>query len=224
MTALMPSSRFDWERLIRRIVMPKPVKLAAFVLATYADPDGTRVRPGMEVLAAVTGDSEKNARRILSTLREMGLVELVSRGGGKGGRGKASEYRLTIPDDLLERFAMLEPGDKPAESPDIQMSAQSTHNPVDNPVDKDDSPDTQTSGQSEADEPNDRTSRALSEPMTGHLGSNDRTSRCPTTSHVHQPPKETRPVVTTAGESRPRAREPPNDTNPIHVPAIPEAS
>ncbi|WP_157376133.1 hypothetical protein [Allokutzneria albata] len=48
---LLPASRFEWERIIRRARLTKPVKLVALLLATYADPDGTRVRPGWSCCA-----------------------------------------------------------------------------------------------------------------------------------------------------------------------------
>jgi hypothetical protein len=175
--ALMPIGRYEWERLVRRIVMPKPHKLLAFVLATYADSDGTRVRPGNDVLADVTGDSEKNVRRILGALRELGLLSLVSRGGGRGGRGKASQYRLTIPDDLLDRVTLLDADDR--KSPDIWMSGQSDLHPVDNANGANYSPDTQMSAEKSID----RTFSSI-----------DRTSRCPTTTHVTNHQKTTTPT------------------------------
>lgn len=205
MTVTVPTGRFEWERLVRRITMPKPVKLVALVLATYADPDGSRVRPGMEVLAAVTGDSERNARRLLGTLTKMNLVTLVSRGGGRGGNGRASEYQLTIPTDLLDRFELLTPGDKPV-SPDTQVSSQNGSQPVDEPVDNPDSPDTQMSAHSDEDTEIDRTWATHKNGLTGHGRHIDRTSRCPTTTHDH-PQKRPIHVVTTELEYRPRARD-----------------
>ncbi len=84
----------------------------ALILATYADPDGSRVRPGNEILAAVTGESERNVKRRLAALREMGLLTVARRGGGRSGRGKTTEYQLTMPSDLLERCSMLGPDER----------------------------------------------------------------------------------------------------------------
>src|SRR5437879_1725471 len=42
-----PCGRFEWERILRRAVMPLRVKFLAFVLASYADADGSNVRPGV---------------------------------------------------------------------------------------------------------------------------------------------------------------------------------
>lgn len=192
---LVPTGRFEWERIVHRIVMPKPQKLLALVLAGHADPDGSRVRPGNDRLAAITGDSEKNVRRILGVLRDdLGLVKVAKRGGGRWGTGRATEYQLTIPVDLLERMEVLDPdcsgpllsghpmsGHSDAEPavdevirPDIWMSSHKTESPVDN----------------SDDDASDRTSDAPAEPMTGHPEPSERTSECPTTSH-DQPPKET---------------------------------
>lgn len=211
--AVMPVPRFEWERIVRRIVLPKHVKLLALVLATYSDPDGTRVRPGNEVLADVTGDSEKNVRRIMAQLRRMCLIEMVTRGGGRGGKGRASEYRLTIPSDLLDRMELLSPDDRAEDSPDIQVSAQSDSQPVDNS----ESPDTQMSSQYGRDSPNDRTSDAHPGPIDRTFSAIDRTSRCPTTKYslreYHQPPPPT--VLLPPEGTHDRAREPTTPTELI---------
>jgi hypothetical protein len=120
---LMPAERFEWERLIRRVIVPVPtdrahrrgapsrdtVKLVALLLATYANPDGTRVRPGDNRLVAVTGKSKSVIKRCLALLRSMGLIHCVVVGSSYGRRGWTSEYRLTIPQDALERFELLPP-------------------------------------------------------------------------------------------------------------------
>lgn len=189
--------------------MPKPVKLLALVLAGHADADGSRVRPGNDRLAAITGDSEKNVRRLIGVLRDdLGLVKVAKRGGGRWGTGRATEYQLTIPIDLIERVQLLDPDctapvltghqmsgqneEPPAEEgirTDTQTSAQKPESPVDNPI----RTDTQMSGHKKpAPDENEfhRTSDAVTESMTGHPEPSDRTSRCPPTSH-DQPPKET---------------------------------
>jgi len=201
---LEPIGRYEWERLVRRARLPKPVKLLALVLATYADPDGSRVRPGLPVLASVTGDSERNVGRLLRVLvDELGLLGQVARGGGRGGKGRASVYRLTIPVDLLDRLEMLSPDD----SPDIQMSSQSDESPVGNPVDNSVSPDTWMSSESASDNDFHQTSDATFGRLTGHSDPIDRTSGCPPTTHIHQPlqdqpPIDSRTQLTTARERK----------------------
>jgi DNA-binding MarR family transcriptional regulator len=75
--------------------------LLALTLATYADQDGTRVRPGAERLARVMCVSERTVVRNLATLRSDGLIQRVKQ--GNRWTHQADEYRLTLPFDLLER-------------------------------------------------------------------------------------------------------------------------
>jgi hypothetical protein len=108
-----PIGRFEWERILRRIRVSVPsVKLVGFAMATYASADGSNVRPGQRRLAAVLGTSEMTVRRGQSELETTGMLEMVfkghSLGRGQSG-GYASEYRLTVPSDLLERVPMLDP-------------------------------------------------------------------------------------------------------------------
>lgn len=129
MTAEPPTwvRRFDWERIIRRCRLgfydgpakdPKrwvphsTTQHVALTLATYADLDGTRVRPSMGLVALVCGIDERKARACVKHLRAVGLLALVTPArspGRSGGPGKAAEYRMSVPDDLLSRVAHLDP-------------------------------------------------------------------------------------------------------------------
>ncbi|MDI3211694.1 helix-turn-helix domain-containing protein [Arthrobacter sp. AL12] len=108
-----PQGRFEWERLVRRaVIKPPSVKLLGLVMATYANSDGTRVRPGQKRLANVMGTSISTVERGQRALEAIGFIEMTYKGHSAGrGRsgGYASEYRLTIPSDLLERIPMLDP-------------------------------------------------------------------------------------------------------------------
>jgi hypothetical protein len=108
-----PIGRFEWERILRRVQVSVPsVKLVGFAMATYGNADGTKIRPGQKRLAAVLGTSEMTVRRGQGELEAIGMLEMVfkghSQGRGQAG-GYASEYRLTLPSDLLERVPMLDP-------------------------------------------------------------------------------------------------------------------
>lgn len=116
-----PIGRFEWERILRRVKVSVPsVKLVGFAMATYASADGSRVRPGQRRLAAVLGTSEMTVRRGQSELETIGMLEMVfkghSQGRGQAG-GFASEYRLTVPSDLLERVPMLDPEEQNHRTP-----------------------------------------------------------------------------------------------------------
>jgi len=127
---LQPAGRCEWERIVRRIPMPGRVKLLAFVLATYADADGSRVRPGNDRLAATSGQSDSSVRRGLTMLRDqLGLIRQEHRGGGRSGQGKAAEYRLTIPEDLLDRVSLLSPEERAQLTVHLE-NGQSTESPV----------------------------------------------------------------------------------------------
>lgn len=126
---LIRQGRFEWERILRRVkipVEPDPtrrkamagattVKAIAFAAATYSDPDGSSVRPGVERLAAVTGFGEVAVTRALRQLVALGLLDQVVVGSRQGRRAWASEYHLTIPEDLLDRLELLPPDELDAE-------------------------------------------------------------------------------------------------------------
>lgn len=203
-----PTGRFEWERLVRRAVIPWRIKGFALLLSTYADPDGSRVRPGQDALAAITERSDRTVRRMLDELDDLGLIELVMRGGGRGHSKRTTVYRLTIPADLLDRFELLSPAERPYRSPDTQVSGQSGQDhghvtePPDTqvsghcgqlPVDNSETPDTQVSAQSDEHAPIDRTLGDTFARLTGHSEPIDRTPGCPTTTH-YQPPTEDHPT------------------------------
>lgn len=109
-----PVGRYEWENVLRRLSDPKQfsdeLQHAGLMLATYADPDGTRVRPGEREFCAALRCSESTVRRRLRQLVKLGFVQMTARGGGAGPGRRSSEYRLTLPVDLLDRFAVREPG------------------------------------------------------------------------------------------------------------------
>lgn len=127
---VMRVGRFEWERLIRRVrlgfyegatrdprrwVPHTTVQHVALVLATYADLDGTRVRPSARRVAQVCGLDERRVRAVITHLRRSQLLELVrpARGPGRGGGpGRPAEFRMSVPDDLLERLAYLDPDEQ----------------------------------------------------------------------------------------------------------------
>lgn len=84
-------------------------KLIGLLLASYADPDGTRILTGTELLVMVSGKSESVVIRARVNLRQTGLIERVSERYKNGRNGGKDEYRLTRPDDILDRYQMLDP-------------------------------------------------------------------------------------------------------------------
>lgn len=181
-TAPRPVGRFEWEAVLRRLALPKEVKYVGFVMATYADPNGTRIRPGAAELAAAVGDAESTLRRRVSFLRKAGLILQTSRGGGRNGAGRATEYRLTLPLDLLEQFDIRPVSTPrivavPPVSPLTLVSAQDEDSPLTqdersnepSPVDNSESPLTQESAQTEAPQDFDRSNNGVSETLTARF-------------------------------------------------------
>jgi hypothetical protein len=119
------SARYEWERIVRRVVMPGPTKCVAFALATYANADGTSIFPGNERLAAVTCQGDKTVRRALDWLRGGYLIERVREGSRGGRRGLADEYRLVLPSDLLTRHELLDPNESPVPQTGVRKDHRS---------------------------------------------------------------------------------------------------
>jgi hypothetical protein len=223
--------RFEWERIVRRLALPMRLKFTAMVIATYADADGSRVKPGSKRLAAVTAQGESTVRKHLGALQEYGLLTLVSRGGGRGGVGKTSEFRLAIPVDLLARVPMLPATERPlsavrdsplaqgsahsegdAETPLSQGSAQTPPSTVDKPVDSDESPLALESGQSETGTANDRSETAIADRLSARFERMTARSSEQLPSH-NQPLKA--PTTSPDPAQPPTARKTTNDRCPV---------
>lgn len=89
----------EWTDLVRRARLGRTTKGIAFLLATYADSDGSRVFPGIARVAVAAEVDYKTAKRALAELVNSGLLEKVK--GHAGRRGRADEYRLCFDDELL---------------------------------------------------------------------------------------------------------------------------
>ncbi len=144
MLELEPVGRFEWERLLRRAQLDFTVMGVGLVLATYADSDGSNVRPGLKRLIAVTGKSRATICRALATLRDLGLIDYVFQASRDGHKDKVDEYRLTMPADLTERIPLLgpdenqvspmRPGLPTTTSPQRDLAAETRSHPCDNQV------------------------------------------------------------------------------------------
>ncbi|WP_148310935.1 helix-turn-helix domain-containing protein [Nocardia brasiliensis] len=101
--------RFEWERIVRRARIPSSTKYLALMLSTYANPDGTRVEPGVDRLEIVMQVSRRTVLRALSDLRELGLIQRVKQGNRHA--KQSDSYRLTVPLDMpySPDIALLDP-------------------------------------------------------------------------------------------------------------------
>lgn len=103
----------DWVNVVRRARLAPTTKLVALTLASYADPDGTKVFPGVARLVVQCRIRFSTARAGLADLRHAGLIERVRRGNRR--RGQSDEYRLILAADLLERVDVPTPDEERAE-------------------------------------------------------------------------------------------------------------
>ncbi len=96
----MPASRFVWEKALRQAKLGvgphgSSTLAAGFALASFADPDGSSIYPGVTLLAEGLGFSTRTVDRALSRLRDEGYLTKVREGNSRAGR--ADEYRLSLP-------------------------------------------------------------------------------------------------------------------------------
>jgi predicted transcriptional regulator len=94
-----PASKWDWEaalleRSVREGLAPTAQHIA-LVISTFADGDGTNIRPTTARIQMVSGRGRATVFDALRELRSRGWIRQVRRGAGAAKR--ASEYRLTIP-------------------------------------------------------------------------------------------------------------------------------
>ncbi|MBT1001180.1 helix-turn-helix domain-containing protein [Paenarthrobacter sp. DKR-5] len=105
---LLEAGRFEWEKVVRQCRFPKQnTKLVALTIATYADTKtGQNIYPGQKRLAAHTGISDRAVRDHLKDLERFGLLYLQVKGSsfGRGGKGMASRYQLSVPQALFDWF------------------------------------------------------------------------------------------------------------------------
>jgi hypothetical protein len=94
----------QWLSAVRRARLGRTTTAVAVMLSTWANPDGTRVRPGLARLAVSCEITYNVAQTSTATLRALGLIRMTYKATGRHG---ADEYRLTLPPDLADRVTML---------------------------------------------------------------------------------------------------------------------
>lgn len=107
-------TRYDWERLMRRVRFGAPMtKYVGMVLAQYANTDGTHAFPSVDKLARVCEVSEKTVRTALGELRARGFIVRTRKGGLRGTQAYSDVHNLAIPVDLLDANDLLPPDEGP---------------------------------------------------------------------------------------------------------------
>lgn len=100
--------RGQWERLVRGWPIPKREKAVALGAGTYANADGTKVKPSVKTLAQSTGYSTRSVKYALRNLREWRFLTVaVESRWVQGQPGSAPrEYRLTAPNRLPSELGL----------------------------------------------------------------------------------------------------------------------
>lgn len=133
--------QWDWLRVVRRVRLGRRrtgLRATLLTLATYAKRDGSNVFPSVERLARETEQGRRTVLRHLALLRDVyRLIGRIARGGGRGRRGVTSRYQLTVPADLLDEFAMLDPDGHPPPPPIGAPRAVESATDMPRPVDLD---------------------------------------------------------------------------------------
>jgi hypothetical protein len=105
--------RYEWERILRRCVLPQPVKSVAAHAAQYANRDGTRIYPGVARLAAVTCLSERSVRDALEVLRQIRVLTRTRKGSSLGRQAMTDEHKMTRPVEIERYVHLLDPDESP---------------------------------------------------------------------------------------------------------------
>lgn len=97
----------QWTEVVRRARIGKSVKAVALMMATYADSNGTRIFPGLAVLAVATELNYNTVSSAVSKLQKCGLIERLKT--SHQGRRQANEWRLVLAADVVDRVEILDP-------------------------------------------------------------------------------------------------------------------
>lgn len=108
---------WQWIDVIRRARLGRTTTAVAIMLATWADPDGTNIYPGLPTLAVACEVDYKTAKTCVAQLVSAGLLHPVPR---RRGTRDNQGYRLTLADDLLDRTTVLSPTEFRSEAEKIR--------------------------------------------------------------------------------------------------------
>jgi hypothetical protein len=107
-----PAAVNDWVNVVRRARMHPTTKLVALLLASYANPDGTSIYPGIARVAVQSRQSYRTVQRELKHLRDMQLLESTKRQGTR--RGWKAGYQLIFGPDVAELLDVPTPDEEAA--------------------------------------------------------------------------------------------------------------
>jgi hypothetical protein len=107
--------RDAWEQLIRADpAITGTSLLVGLLAASHGDRDGTRIKMSQQTIGDQAGVSVPTVWRALTSLRKLGYLEQVHRGGRNGdGSTRPSEFHLAVPRAQLIMSDGLSPVDNP---------------------------------------------------------------------------------------------------------------
>lgn len=91
---------YEWINTWRYVIVQPSVKCVGMAAASFANADGTRVRPGVRRLMTITGYSNRAVCDALTTLRWLGFLWRSKVGTRTPEGGQADEHWLCIPKDM----------------------------------------------------------------------------------------------------------------------------
>lgn len=91
---------YEWINTWRYVIVQPSVKLVGFAAASFANKDGTSVRPGVRRLMGITGYSNRAVVDALTTLRWLGFLWRSKAGTRTPEGGDADEHWLCLPRDM----------------------------------------------------------------------------------------------------------------------------
>jgi hypothetical protein len=117
----MGCTRFEWEQTVRRARVDRVIpaqgkrgavsgahfKAVAWAWASWGNPDGTSIFPGIATVAVCAEVSYKTAKLVTAKLVELGLLEQVAPSTRR--KSRFDEYRLILHPDLSDRLVVLDP-------------------------------------------------------------------------------------------------------------------
>lgn len=83
--------------------------LVLLALADFSDDNGENAYPSMATLAKKARLSDKQVRRVVQTLVELKLLEIVEEGGWKHGRNRSNSYRIRLENIGTPKLGVLPP-------------------------------------------------------------------------------------------------------------------
>lgn len=116
-----------WINVLRRSRLHATTKLIAFIMASYASPDGTNIYPGTARIAIQARCSYRTVQVELQRLRAAGLIQAMPRLGMR--RSWSTRYRLILGPDLLEKVDVPSPATEDAAVDHLAARYRGRHRP-----------------------------------------------------------------------------------------------